>query len=114
MGRLTYDSTLTVDFEDRVLAHLQLVIGAKLRRNEAFYFSWKDDTSIGNGRSTLWMHPNIPLHYKYHGGRPPSINRAWVDELMLTANTPAGLQLVPEPELDLVATDATVQHEGDR
>jgi hypothetical protein len=114
MGTLTYDSTLTVDFEDRVLAHLQLVIGAKLRRNEAFYFSWKDDTSIGNGRSTLWMHPTIPLHYKYHGGRPPSINRAWVDELMLTANTPAGLQLVSEPELDLVATGATAHHEGDR
>jgi hypothetical protein len=28
MGKLTYDSYLTVDFDDRVLAHLQLVIGA--------------------------------------------------------------------------------------
>jgi len=43
MGKLTYDSTLTVDFDDRVLAHLQLVIGAKLRRAESFYFSWRDD-----------------------------------------------------------------------
>ena len=34
MGKLTYDSTMTVDFDDRVLAHLQLVIGAKLRRAE--------------------------------------------------------------------------------
>lgn len=97
MGRLAYDSTLTVDFEDRLLAHLQIVIGAKLRRNEAFYFSWRDDQSIGDGRSTLWMHPTIPLHFKYNGARPATINRQWIDELMLTANTPGGLQVVPEP-----------------
>jgi hypothetical protein len=115
MGRLTYDSTLTVDFEDRVLAHLQLVIGAKLRRNEAFYFSWKDDTSIGDGRSTLWIHPTIPLHYKYNGGRPPAINRVWVDELMLTANTPAGLQITPEPDLEgSVAGTSAEPHQGEK
>ena len=53
MGKLTYDSTLTVDFDDRVLAHLQLVIGAKLRRAESFYFSWRDDPAVGDGRSAL-------------------------------------------------------------
>ncbi|MCX7522464.1 ATP-dependent DNA ligase [Microbacterium sp. STN6] len=97
MGKLTYDSTLTIDFDDRVLAHLQMVIGAKLRRNEAFYFSWKDDTAIGDGRSTLWMHPTIPIYFKFAGGKQPSINRRWVDALMMTANSPSGLQLVPEP-----------------
>ncbi|WP_353807314.1 DUF7882 family protein [Agromyces chitinivorans] len=97
MGKLTYDSTLTVDFDDRVLAHLQLVIGAKLRRGESFYFSWKDDTTIGNGRSALWMHPSIPLHFKFSGGRHPSINRAWIDALMSTANSSSGLQIVREP-----------------
>ncbi|BDZ63799.1 DUF7882 family protein [Agromyces mangrovi Wang et al. 2018] len=97
MGKLTYDSTLTVDFDDRVLAHLQLVIGAKLRRGESFYFSWRDDTSIGNGRSALWMHPSISLHFKFSGGRPPSINRAWIDALMSTANSSSGLQIVREP-----------------
>lgn len=97
MGRLTYDSTLIVDFDDRLLAHLQLVIGAKFRRNEAFYFSWIDDPSIGSGRSTLWMYPTIPLHFKFSGGRPPAINRHWIDALILTANSPAGLHIVPEP-----------------
>jgi hypothetical protein len=43
MGRLTYDSHFSVDFDDRTLAHLQLVIVAKLRRNEAFFLSWRDD-----------------------------------------------------------------------
>ena len=97
MGTLTYDSTLSADFDDRTLAHLQIVMGAKLRRNEAFYFSWKDDASIGNGRSVIWMHPTIPVAFKFFGSRPPSINRSWIDELMLLANTPAGLHLIAEP-----------------
>jgi hypothetical protein len=98
MGRLTYDSTLAIDFEDRTLAHLHLVIGAKLRRSEAFFFGLKDDVAAGDGRLTIWIHPTIPLAFKFFGGRPPRINRAWVDLMMLSANSPQGLQLVPEPE----------------
>jgi hypothetical protein len=109
MGRLTYDSTTTVDFEDRLMAHLQLVIGAKLRRNEAFFFSWKNDMDIGDGRGSFWMHPTIPLYFKFTGSRAPSINRSWIDELMLTANTPAGLRIVPEP--DASTHDAPEDHE---
>jgi hypothetical protein len=97
VGKFTYDSTLTVDFDDRVLAHLQLVIGAKLRRNEAFYFSWKDDNQVGDGHSTLWIHPTIPLYFKFHGSRQAAINRSWIDALMLTANSPGGLHIIPEP-----------------
>jgi hypothetical protein len=97
MGKFTYDSTLVVDFDDRVLAHLQIVIGAKLRRNESFYFSWRDDSSVGNGRSVVWLHPSISIVYKFHGGRPPAINRAWIEDLMQTANSSAGLRIVPEP-----------------
>ncbi len=43
MGKFIYDSTIKVDFDDRLLAHLQVVIGAKLRRGEAFHFTWRDD-----------------------------------------------------------------------
>jgi hypothetical protein len=98
MGKLTYDSTMTVDFDDRVLAHLQLVIGAKLRRGESFFFSWRDDQSVGDGRSTLWMHPTVPLYFKYSGSRPPPINRAWIDALVGSANSATGLHIVPEPQ----------------
>jgi hypothetical protein len=98
MGKIVYDSTFTVDFEDRVLAHLQLVIGAKLRRGEAFFFSWKDDPNNGDGRTVIWVHPHIPLTFKFYGGRQPAVNRAWVEALMLTANSPQGLQLVGEPD----------------
>jgi hypothetical protein len=39
MGRLTYDSTNTIEFEDRLLTHLQIVIGQKIRLGQSFYFS---------------------------------------------------------------------------
>jgi hypothetical protein len=97
MGKLIYDSTFTVDFEDRVLAHLHLVIGAKIRRGESFFFSWKDDPSNGDGRSIVWIYPHAPILFKFYGSRPPSINRRWIEMLMTTANSAQGLQLVPEP-----------------
>ena len=81
MGKLTYDSSITVDFDDRVLAHIQLVIGAKLRRGESFYFSWRDDPLVGGGRSTVWVHPGISLAYKYSGSKAPTLNRDWVEAL---------------------------------
>ncbi|GAB3615521.1 hypothetical protein GCM10027416_00780 [Okibacterium endophyticum] len=97
MGKLIYDSTLAVDLDDRILAHLQIVIGAKLRRGESFYFSWKDDPAIGDGRNVIWLKDSIPLRYKYFGSRMPAINRAWIDALTTLANSPGGLYIIPEP-----------------
>ncbi len=97
MGKLIYDGTVKVDFEDRTLAHLQMVISTKLRRGEPFHFTWKDDTSIGDGRTSVWIHARSSLVYKYYGSRKPQLNMAWVDALAYTANTPSGLYLVPEP-----------------
>jgi hypothetical protein len=98
VGKFIYDSSLTTDFDDRALAHLQIVIGAKLRRDESFYFSWKDDQSIGDGRNVVWLHPALPLRFKYLGSRMPRINRAWIAELTDSANSPGGLLLLPEPD----------------
>jgi hypothetical protein len=97
MGKLTYDSTVVVDFDDRLLAHLQLVIATKLRRGESFAFSWRDDGAVGDGRTTIWLNPALPLVFKYYGGHAPVINRLWVEALLQTANSSAGLHIVPEP-----------------
>jgi hypothetical protein len=94
-----------VDIDDRVLAHLQIVIGAKLRRGESFYLSWRDDVSVGNGNSALWIHPAMPLIYKYYASRMPRINRQWIDELTAAANSPHGLRITSEPEPDTSTTD---------
>jgi hypothetical protein len=97
MGRLTYENTVKVDFDDRTLAHLQVVISNKLRHGEPFHFTWRDDASIGDGRTTVWIHPHSNLVFKFYGARRPSINAAWLDALAVTANSPSGLYVVPEP-----------------
>jgi len=96
VGTLIYDVVSKVDFDDRALAHLEIVIASKFRRNESFNFSWVKDPATGSGRTTIWMHPAIPLVYEYSGSRTPSINRAWLDALMQAAGSGTGLRLVPE------------------
>jgi hypothetical protein len=97
LGKLIYESGVQVDFDDRTLAHLQIVIGTKLRRNEAFFFGWRDDKSVGEGRTSIWLHPRCALVFKFYGSRTPRINLAWVDALAKTANSTGGLEIVPEP-----------------
>ena len=97
MGRLSYDGVEKLEIDDRALAHLQLVIGSKLRRGESFLFTWRPDTSLGGGRVSVWMHPHASLVFRFAGSRPLRINRAWVEAMMNAANSPAGLSLVPEP-----------------
>ena len=97
MGRLTYDASLTVNLEDRLLAHLEAAIAAKLQHGEGCYFSWTDSPPSGIGRTTIWLHPNISLSYKYAGSRRPPLNSDWVYALLLSANSPAGLEIVLEP-----------------
>lgn len=97
MGKFIYSSGTRVDFDDRILAHLQVVISNKLRRGEAFVFTWRDDVSIGYGRTSVWLNPALPMSFKYYGSRPPALNRAWVEALAITANSPHGLYVVPEP-----------------
>lgn len=115
MGKFIYDSTVKVDFDDRLLAHLQIVIAAKVRRGEGFHFTWKDEASIGNGRTMVWVHPRASLVYKFYGSRRPQINRAWIEALMYTANAPTGLYPVSEPpegSTALAALDAQVGEEA--
>ena len=95
MGSLTYDRVV-VEFEDRMLAHLQLVIIQKLRRGESFLLSWRDAAVVGDGRSSAWLHPAIPLYFKFSGGHAPSINASWVAQLTRSANSSQGLVVTAE------------------
>src|ERR1700710_2587857 len=98
MGKILYGEAGTeIVFDDRDMAHLQLVIGAKLRRRESFFFSWKEDASVGEGRSSIWIDAAIPLYFKYYASKPPTINREWLELLTLSANSAQGMQFVTEP-----------------
>ena len=98
MGSLQYGSPGTeIAFDDRALAHLQIVIAAKLRRRESFMFSWNIAPGDGSGRSAIWLDPSSTLMFRYSGSRFPTINRAWIDILVTSSNAPNGLVFTIEP-----------------
>lgn len=97
VGKFIYENDTRLDIEDRVLLHLQSVIGTKLRRGEAFTFNWTVDRSLGSGRTTVWLHPHSSIVFSYAGSRRAQLNRRWLEALMFAANSSAGLHLVPEP-----------------
>ncbi|PZE34977.1 MULTISPECIES: ATP-dependent DNA ligase [unclassified Curtobacterium] len=98
MGYLIYDGqSAEIQMDDRTLAHLQIVIISKLRRQESFAFSWKEPVSKGDGRSTIWIFPTVSLRFKFEGSRAPAVNEAWLDVLKRSVNSNGGLQMIPEP-----------------
>jgi hypothetical protein len=100
MGRFFYGDRPPMTFDDRTLIHVQVIVGSKLRRGESFNFSWVKSADQGSGRITVWLHPAIPLMYEFDGNRTPTMNREWLETLMMSANSVSGLLMTPEPALD--------------
>ena len=97
MGTLYYgDSGTPIGIEDRALAHLKVAVTTKLRRGESFTLSWKHSDDQPRGRSTLWLHPSIPLRFVFDESETPELSRSWIEDLMRSANSTGGIQLVPE------------------
>jgi len=98
MGTLIYGhGDLSVDFDDRTLAHLQVIIGTKLRRRESFLLSWSEDGQDSERRTSIWLDSSVPLYFRYSAAKMPDLNHDWVSVLMAGANSAAGLLLVAEP-----------------
>lgn len=112
MGSLIYGvSGIEISFDDRVLAHLELVINAKLRRRESFMLSWRDSPDVGDGRSSIWLDTAIPLYFRYSGSRVPLIDKDWLEELVVEAGSTRGLVLSDDPATDepVTARDNSVK-----
>lgn len=97
MGKFIYDAGISTGFEDRALAHLQAVILAKVRRGEGFCLGWKDDLSLGGGRTSVYIHARSTISFTYDTARTPALNPLWLNALTRAANSPQGLSLLPEP-----------------
>jgi hypothetical protein len=109
LGTLLYGSSrLEIEFDDRVLAHLQMVIGAKLRRHEGFFFSWRDDPALGDGRSSIWLESSIPLFFRFSSPQRHQLNREWLEQLTSSSNQTQGLTLSPEPGSEPIAPKSRV------
>jgi hypothetical protein len=86
----------TVEFDDRLLAHLQIVIVQRLRMQERFMLSWIDGVEAGSGRSAVWVHPEGDLYFRFAGSRLPRINEEWLQQLTESARSSRGLVVTTE------------------
>ena len=91
MGQLVYGTT-TYTLEDRVLAHLQVVVSMKLRRGENFFVSWRSSSTDGSGRQSVWIDNGMHLGFHYDGGRIPKVNREWAEEMASSSESIAPLK----------------------
>jgi len=97
MGLLYYGGgTTPIEIDDRALAHLKVVIAMKLRRNESFTLSWQHPPSEPAGRSTIWLHPSIPIRFVFDDPEAPELSMDWITALANSANTSGGIRLFPE------------------
>jgi hypothetical protein len=97
VGTIYYGGSATpIQIEDRALAHLKVVIATKLRRGESFTLSWQHPEDQERGRSTIWLHPSIPLRFVFDEPETPQLSRRYIEDLANSANTSGGITLVPE------------------
>lgn len=97
MGTLYYGEAGTpIDIGDRALAHVKVAITTKLRRGESFTLSWIHPADRPRGRSTIWLHPSVPLRFVFDEAEAPDLSRDWVEDLMRSANSTGGILLVEE------------------
>lgn len=110
MGTIYYGGSATpIHIEDRALAHLKVVIATKLRRSESFTVSWQHPEGEPRGRSTIWLHPSIPLRFVFNDPEPAELSRDWIEDLAMSANSSGGINLVAENMEDEGAPDDAPQ-----
>lgn len=96
MGVLTYGAeTLRIEFDDQLLAHIQAIITAKLRRNESFTLSWQDPRAKGDGRTILWINQSIPLGFHFEESTRQPLDAKLLEDLSIAAASANGLDITP-------------------
>ena len=113
MGYLYYGSdTQAISMPDRMLAHVKVLAATKLRRNESFTITWRHTDDEAPGRTTLWLHPAIPLRFTFSTVDAEKIAGPLLQRLAAEASSSGGLNLdarlftlepEPQPTLTLAA-----------
>lgn len=97
MGALIYDDTeRPILIDDRTLAHLKVVIATKLRRQESFTLSWRHPAGQPVGRTTIWLHPSIPLQFVFEESEPPELDPAWLERIMRSVSDTGEIHVAEE------------------
>lgn len=117
MGLIYYDGTDNpIHIEDRALAHLKVVIATKLRRNESFTLSWAHPEGQPPGRTTIWLHPSIPLRFVFDHPEPVDLRADWITAMANSANSSGGITLLGEdlvPAAELTAAGGAAGDHAD-
>ncbi|WP_106815916.1 DUF7882 family protein [Microbacterium timonense] len=103
MGTIYYAGA-AIHIEDRALAHLKAVISTKLRRHESFTVSWRHPDGEPVGRSTIWLHPSIPLRFQFDDPEPTVLDRRWIESMAQSAHSTGGIVIVPQPADEAIAS----------
>ena len=97
MGIIYYGGAESpIHIEDAVLAHLKIVIATKLRRNESFTLSFPRGSGEPTGRTTIWLHPAIPLRFVFDEPVAPDLDPGLIKDLASSANTSGGIAIKRE------------------
>ncbi|MGG7465984.1 hypothetical protein [Plantibacter sp. YIM 135347] len=100
MGSFRYGANNAAELDDRVLAHVQLLIAAKLRKREGFMLSWTVEPEHGSGRVSIWVDEGIPLSFRFDGSRTPLINRAWLNHMIDQSYSVPGTEITSEADFE--------------
>lgn len=108
MGSLYYgDDRNPIEIDDRLLAHVKVVMATKLRRNESFTLSWRH-VDGAPGRSTIWVQPSIPLRFVFDSPDAESLDPALLASLASSANASGGMSITVEHIEAAAASKPTV------
>jgi hypothetical protein len=97
MGILKYSrDAVAVYLDDRTLAHLHIVMAAKLRDGSSFVVTGLASLAR-NARDAVVIEPRTPLQLTYTEKVDLSLNPRWLDAIRAASSKSLGIVLVSEP-----------------
>lgn len=90
MGSLNINGLAQLELDDDLLAHVQAVIVAKLRRREPVLMSWVD---CADHARQIWIQASAIVLAEYDGPQPTQLDRNWLERIMVAANSTSGICL---------------------
>ena len=93
MGTLLLGRIARIHLDDDVLAHVHAVIISKLRVREPVSIAWVSEAGL---RDEIIVNPSTTVVAQYDSATTPRLDRAWLNRLMMAANSVRGLNLTPQ------------------
>jgi hypothetical protein len=93
VGTLLLGRIARIRLDDDVLAHVHAVVISKLRVREPVSIAWVSEEGL---RDEIIVNPSTTVVARYDSATTPRLDRAWLNRLMMAANSVRGLNLTPQ------------------